>query len=265
MTETAHTQAGAAESFLASLTSGALEIIDLTAELSPTTPALRLPDPFPNLLDLDLENKAQFDENGPFWAHNNIHIGEHVGTHIDAPIHWISGRDGKDVSEIPVERLVGPAAVLDAREHVEKDPNFLLEVEHVKAWEAQHGPLPEGGWLLYRTGWDKYDYDEKVFLGLDENGSNTPGVSSECARWLAEETAIAGIGVETVGIDAGNGFGLEPPFPVHYYFLGNDKYGVTSLKNLDKLPATGAVIVVAPLPIVKGTASPARVLAFVSK
>src|SRR6478735_2755756 len=89
--------------------------------------------------------------------------------------------------------------------------------------------------------------------------------SLQSARWLAEETDIAGFGVETVGIDAGAGFSLEPPFPMHHFLLGNDKYGVTSLKNLHQLPAAGAFIVVTPLPIVGGTASPARVLAFVEE
>lgn len=255
----------ATTSFLAALASGDVEVIDLTAPLSPDTPALRFPAPFQDLRDLELENIAQFDDRGPFWAHNNIHVGEHVGTHVDAPIHWITGKDGKDVSELPPAQLVGEAVVLDFRKESAENPDFLLEVEHVKAWEAEHGALPEGAWLIFQTGWDQHDVDEKTFLNADEHGSHTPGVSSACAEWLATETRISGIGVETVGIDAGLGAALEPPFPVHYYFLGHDKYGVTSLKNVDKLPVKGAVIVVAPLPIVKGTASPARVFAFVSK
>ncbi|MGO1543173.1 MAG: cyclase family protein [Gulosibacter sp.] len=259
------TSTGAIEQFLGGLATGTIEVIDLTAPLSPETPALRFPAPFEDLIDLELENKAQFDERGPFWAHNNIHVGEHVGTHVDAPIHWVTGKDGKDVSELLPSRLVGPAVVLDVRDQVAQDPDFLVEVEHVKQWEAEHGALPEGAWLLLRTGWEQHDGSERSFLNADENGSHTPGVSVECAEWLATNTQIAGIGVDTVGIDAGLAGAFDPPFPVHYHFLGHDKYGVTSLKNLDKLPATGAFIVVAPLPIVKGTASPARVFAFVSK
>lgn len=89
------------------------------------------------------------------------------------------------------------------------------------------------------------------------------GVSADCARWLAEETPISGFGVETMGIDAGCAGELDPPFPMHYHLLGNDKYGITSLQNLSELPEAGALLIVAPLPIVGGTGSPARVLALV--
>ncbi|NKX55581.1 cyclase family protein [Arthrobacter mobilis] len=268
MTDTASAAAsetGVLAGLLAGLAEGRIEVIDLTTPLSAHTPALRLPTPFTNVIDLSLEEVAAYDERGPMWAHNNIHVGEHFGTHVDAPVHWISGRGGRDVSQLPVDRLVGPAAVIDLSPEAAANPDFLLEVGHIKAWEEKHGRLPKGAWLLYRTGWDQYGLDEALFLNADESGSHTPGVSSECARWLAEETEIAGFGVETVGIDAGTGFSLEPPFPAHYFLLGNDKYGVTSLKNLGKLPPAGSFVVVTPLPIIGGTASPARVLAFVER
>ncbi|NDK31127.1 cyclase family protein [Nesterenkonia haasae] len=248
-------------SLATALAEGSLKIVDLTNTLSAETPTLRLPEPFPNLIDFRLEEVAAYNESGPFWKHHNIHTGEHIGTHIDAPVHWASGKEGKDVSQIEPERLIGPAAVLDVSAAVAQNADFLLEVEHVKAWEAEHGPLPANGWLLLRTGWDKYADDKEAFLNADESGSHTPGISSACAKWLAEETELSGYGVETVGIDQGNAAELDPPFPAHYFLLGSDKYGITSLQNLDKLPATGAILVVAPLPIVGGTGSPARVYA----
>lgn len=247
-----------------SLVDGGVKVIDLTTPLTPQTPALRLPAPFTNLIDLRLEEVASFDERGPLWAHNNIHIGEHFGTHVDAPVHWISGQKGHDVSQLPVQRLVGPAVVIDMSVEASDDPNFLLEIKHIRHWETIHGNLPHGAWLIYRTGWDQYAHDETLFLNSDSKGSHTPGISGSCAKWLAEESNISGIGVETVGIDAGKGFEFDPPFPVHHYLLGNDKYGVTSLRNVSVLPPTGAVIIVSPLPLVGGTASPARVLALVS-
>ncbi|MDN6489908.1 MAG: cyclase family protein [Yaniella sp.] len=247
----------------AGLADQAVQIVDLTNTLSASTPTLRLPEPFSNLDDFSLEEVARFNDAGPMWRHNNFSQGEHVGTHIDAPIHWISGKDGKDVSEIEPARLVGPAVVLDFSAQSADNPDFLVEVEHIQAWIAEHGPLPKNGWLLFRTGWDQYAQDQEAFLNADDNGSHTPGFSAECSRWLAEETMISGIGVETVGIDQGNAAELDPPFPMHYHLLGHDKYGITSLQNLAKLPTRGAVIVVSPLPIVGGTASPCRVFALV--
>lgn len=248
---------------LENITTGSLKIVDLTNTLSPSTPTLELPDPFSNLIDFSTETVSEYNEPGPFWKHQNIHTGEHVGTHIDAPVHWISGRDGHDVSTLPVERLFGPAVVLDLTEKVEQNPDYLIQISDIQEWEAVHGKLPNNSWLLLRTGWDKYSQDQKAFLNADENGSHTPGLSAEASEWLATETDISGIGVDTVGIDAGRGAELDPPFPAHYHLLGNDKYGVTSLQNLDQLPATGALLIVAPLPIVGGTGSPSRIFALV--
>lgn len=248
---------------LSELASGAINIVDLTNKLSPETPTLQLPDPFLNLIDFSTETVSEYNELGPFWKHQNIHTGEHVGTHIDAPVHWISGREGHDVSTIPPERLFGPAVILDVTQNVEEDPDFLIRVEHLEQWEKDNGRLPKNAWLLIRTGWDKHSQDQKAFLNADETGSHTPGLSAEAALWLATETDISGIGVDTVGIDAGRGAELDPPFPAHYHLLGNDKYGVTSLQNLSELPTTGAMLIVAPLPIVGGTGSPSRVLALV--
>ncbi|MBB2997517.1 cyclase family protein [Paeniglutamicibacter cryotolerans] len=250
---------------LASLATGAVEIHDLTAPLSADTPTLELPEPFSNLIDFSIDEVSAYNEPGPFWKHHNIHTGEHIGTHIDAPIHWISGREGKDVSQLDPARLVGPAVVLDFSAESAADPDFLIDVEHLVAWQRQNGGFPANAWLLFRTGWDQYGHDKQAFLNLDENGSHTPGFTAECAKWIADELDISGVGVETVGIDAGNAAALNPPFPMHDYLLGADKYGITSLKNLDKLPAHGAMIVVAPLPIVGGTGAPARVLAMVQK
>ncbi|WP_104089653.1 cyclase family protein [Arthrobacter sp. GMC3] len=253
------------QAVLAALASGAVEVVDLTAPLSAETPTLVLPEPFSNLIDFSLEEVSAYNDPGPYWKHHNIHTGEHIGTHIDAPIHWISGREGKDVSQLEPARLMGPAVVLDFTKETEADPDFLVDVAHLLAWQEEYGAFPANAWLLFRTGWDQYGHDQQAFLNLDENGSHTPGFTAECAQWMAQELEISGIGVETVGIDAGNAAALNPPFPVHNFLLGADKYGITSLKNLAKLPVYGAMIVVAPLPIVGGTGAPARVMALIQK
>jgi len=131
--------------FATALAKQHIQIVDLTNKLSAETPTLRLPEPFPNLVDFSLENVAHFNDDGPFWSHNNIATGEHIGTHLDAPIHWISGKDGKDVASIEPERLIGDAVVLDFSAESAENPDFLLEIDHVKAWEAQHGPCRKTG------------------------------------------------------------------------------------------------------------------------
>ena len=252
-------------SLVEALGCGAVEVVDLTQPLSEKTPTIRLPEHFANTPGLKVHEIAAYDERGPAWAWNWLEIGEHVGTHLDAPIHWISGREGLDVSQIPPRHLVAPAVVIDKSAEAERDPDYLLTVEDIRAFEAEHGPLPEGGWLLLRTGWDARAHDEGLFLNAQDAGPRSPGFDAECARWLAEASPLIGVGVETVGIDAGAAGGFGPPFPVHFYLLGAGKYGVTQLANLAALPPTGALFVVAPLKLTGGTGSPVRALALVPR
>lgn len=256
------TTATSLDTLLADLASGAVRVVDLTAPLSPSTPVLQLPAPFANTISLSLEPVSNFDADGPGWGWNNIHTGEHTGTHVDAPAHWATGRDGHTVDTIPPERLVGPAVVLDFADEVARDADFLLEPAHLESWVSDNGPLPQNSWLIFRTGWSSRNTDADAFLNADDAGPHTPGVSVAGAEWLAA-SPITGFAVETVGVDAGQAGGMEPVFPVHHHLLGADKYGLTQLQNIDELPTTGAVLVVSPLPIVGGTGSPARVLAFV--
>jgi kynurenine formamidase len=238
-------------------------VVDLTAPLSERTPVIQLPPPFANTKGLTLEEISRYDDRGPAWYWNNLSIGEHAGTHFDAPAHWVTGRDRATVERVPPAHLVAPAAVIDRSADCAEDPDFLLEVAHIEEWQREHGPLPEGGWLLFRTGWESRADDAATFLNVDESGSHTPGPSVECARWLAEQSPVVGLGVETVGTDAGAAGGFDPPFPCHTFMHGAGKYGLTSLVNLGHLPATGAILIVAPLPIVGGSGSPARALALV--
>ena len=244
---------------VAGLAAGDVRVVDLTQPLSERTPVLVLPEPFANTPGLSRRELSRYDDRGPAWAWDTLEIGEHVGTHFDAPIHWITGRDGEDVASVPPTRLVGPAVVIDKSAEAAEDADYLLRVDDIRAFEAEHGAVPEGAWLLLRTGWDARADDQEAFL----NGAHTPGPDAECARFLAEVLPIAGFGVETVGTDAGAAHSFDPPFPVHHFLLGAGKYGITQLANLAELPPTGAVIVVAPLKLVNGTGSPSRVLALV--
>lgn len=247
------------------LASGEVEIVDLTQPLSDQTPLLKLPEPFTNTPGFQLHELSNYDDRGPAWYWNSFEGGEHVGTHFDAPIHWVTGKDGEDVAQVPPRRLVGPAVVIDKSGAAAADPDYLLTVEDIRAFEAEHGAIPADSWLLYRTGWDARAQDQDAFLNADETGPHTPGFSIECARWLAEDSPFIGVGVETVGTDAGTAHSFDPPFPCHAFLLGAGKYGLTQLANLAQLPPVGAFLVAAPLKIVRGSGSPARVLAFVPK
>jgi kynurenine formamidase len=255
----------AAIDLAAALADGSVEVVDLTQPLSETTPVLVLPEPFANTPHLSRRPLSHFDDAGPAWAWDVLELGEHTGTHLDAPIHWITGRELEDVASIPPSRLAGPVVVVDKRDEVAADPGYLLTAEDLDAHVAQHGPIPAGAWIFFRAGWAARAADEAAFLNVGPGGPVSPGPDVSGARWLAEHPGVVGYGVETVGIDAGSAGGMDPAFPVHNFLLGAGRYGLTSLNNLDALPVTGALVVVAPLKLVGGTGSPSRVLAFVPR
>ena len=252
-------------SLVEALASGAVEVVDLTQPLNEHTPVIQLPEPFVNTPGLKVHEISSYDERGPAWAWNWLEIGEHVGTHFDAPIHWITGRDSIDVSLVPPRHLIAPAVVIDRSAESAEDPDYLLTIEDIRAFEVEHGPLPEGGWLLLRTGWDARAHNEEAFLNAASGRPQSPGFDVECSRWIAENSPLVGVGVETVGIDAGAAAEFDPPFPLHYYLLGAGIYGVTQLANLVSLPPTGALFIVAPLKLTGGTGSPVRALALVPR
>ena len=244
------------------LASGSVEVVDLTAPLSSDTPVLVLPPELGQTARFELEEISRYDDRGPAWYWNNFHTGEHTGTHFDAPNHWVTGKGRDDIGSVPVRSFLRPAVVLDFTAQVAESHDFLVEVDHIKAWESDNGALPDGGWLLLHTGWDSRSTQTEA-INADETGPHSPGLSADCARWVAEDSPVVGIGVETVGTDAGAAHSFDPAFPCHSYLMGSGKYGLTQLQNLTRLPATGAMLVAAPLPIVGGSGSPARVLALV--
>jgi kynurenine formamidase len=248
----------------AALATGAVQVVDLTAPLSSRTPILALPEPLGQTWPFALEEISRYDDRGPAWYWNNFHTGEHTGTHFDAPIHWVTGKDRADVASVPVSAFFAPAVVIDVVDRVAADPNFLIEVEHLEAFANEHGPFPDQGWLLCRTGWSSRTSQQEMINNTD-SGPTSPGMSAECARWVAEESSLQGIGVETIGTDAGAAHSFDPPFPCHSFLLGNGKYGLAQLQNLHLLPPTGSVVVAAPLSIVGGSGSPVRVLALVER
>jgi len=247
------------------LNTGSLRVIDLTAPLGPETPVIGLPEMFGASPGVSLEVISRFDARGPAWYWNTIRMGEHTGTHFDAPVHWITGKDLPDnaCDTIPARRFVGPACVIDVTKDVEANEDFLLTPTRLYAWEREHGRIKAGSWVLLRTGWSART-DPAAFLNVREDGPHSPGFHADVSRVLALDRDVLGVGVETVGTDAGQAGGFDPPFPNHTIMHGAGKFGLASLRNLDQLPPTGAIVIAAPLKIVNGSGSPLRVIAISS-
>ncbi len=243
------------------LNHGTIQVIDLTQPLGPSTPVIDLPPMFAPSPGMTIDVISRYDEKGPAWYWNTIRLGEHTGTHFDAPIHWITGKDlpNNACDTIPVSRFIGPACVIDVSDDVSRNPDFLLTVERLEQWEMQHERIPKGAWVLLRTGWSHRTGE--AFLNARADGPHSPGFDARASRVLAQDRDVLGVGVETIGTDAGQAGTFTPPFPNHATMHGAGKFGLASLCNLDRLPPTGAIVVAAPLKIVSGSGSPVRVIA----
>jgi kynurenine formamidase len=216
---------------VAALATRRIRVVDLTQTLSPDFPQIALPPEMGQCWPFRIEEISSYDARGPGWYWNNFSCGEHTGTHFDAPIHWISGRDlpNNSVDTIPAGHFVAPACVIDCSAEAAADADYLLTVADIERFEAAHGRVPEGAWFLMRTDWSKRR-DPEAYQNFDETGQ---------------------------------GFHLRPPYPCHYTMHGAGRYGLQCLANLDLLPPTGAVLICPPLKIEKGSGSPLRVLALV--
>jgi kynurenine formamidase len=253
--------------FASALASGEIQVVDLTGPLGPDTPLIKLPPEIgKNTPQIEIHAISHYDQDGPFWAWNWLKLGEHSGTHFDAPVHWITGKDYKDgaTDRILPRNFVATACVIDCSAETAKNPDFLLTVEAVKKWEATHGAIPAGAWVLMRTDWYKRNGSEAEFLNADDTGPHSPGPTAQTIEYLLAK-GILGWGSETVGTDAGSAGGMNPPFPAHNLVHKANRYGLASLCHLDRLPPKGAILIAAPLKIVNGTGSPVRVLALVAR
>jgi kynurenine formamidase len=248
----------------AALADGRIKVVDLSQTLRPSTPIIQLPPEFGPSSPFRIEEISHYDERGPGWYWNNISCGEHTGTHFDAPAHWVTGKDVADgtTDRIPAGRFIAPACVIDSTREVAADESFLLEPAHLEAFEAAHGRIPKGTWVLMRTDWSKRT-DPADFLNMKPDGPHVPGPSAAAVRFLVEQRDVTGWGVEAVGTDAGQAFAFEPAFPAHHLMHGAGKFGLASLCNLDQLPPVGALLITPPLKIERGSGSPLRVLALV--
>jgi kynurenine formamidase len=196
---------------------------------------------------------------GYFYAAARYAASEHGGTHLDSPIHFAEGK--ARVDEIPVERLMGPAVVIDVSAACAKDRDCLLVVTDIESWEKQHGPISKGAMVLVRTGWGKFWPDKKKYLGDDSPGEagnlHFPGIAPAAARFLVERK-VSGVGIDTASLD----HGPSKDFLTHQALGRAGIYGLENVANLDQLPATGATVIALPMKIKGGSGAPTRIIAF---
>lgn len=247
----------------AALATGGVRVVDLTQTLTEDFPTIVLPPEFAPSAPMRIERISRYDAAGPAWYWNNLSFGEHTGTHFDAPAHWFTGRDNPrgTVDTLPPEHMIAPAVVIDCSAESAVDEDHLLTREALEAWEAAHGRIPSGSWVLMRTDWSQRK--GAAYANLRADGAHTPGPDAEVMRWLVHDRGILGFGTETIGTDAGQGGDFQPPYPAHHYLHGAGRYGLQCLANLHLLPPAGAVLLAAPLKVHEGSGSPLRVLALV--
>lgn len=244
------------------IASGAIRAIDLTNILSSDFPVIVLPSEFGQCEPFRMETVSRYDANGPAWYWNNISMNEHTGTHFDAPAHWVTGRDipNGTVDAILPENFIHPAVVIDISHEASADDDFIITRVFLEKWELTNGPIPPRNWIFLRSDWSK-KVGTLSYLNLKDDGAHSPGPDADAMRFLVHERDCIGLGVETVGTDAGQASFFAEPLPAHSILHGNGRYGLQCLTNLDQLPVFGSVIIATPLKIKGGSGSPLRVIA----
>lgn len=197
--------------------------------------------------------------NGYWYASGDFSMSEHGGTHIDAPLHFAEGRLAVD--EIPLQKLIAPAVVVDVRASVTENRDYRLSRQDLDRWESRHGLIQEGAVVLMLTGWGQGWPDRSRYLGSatpsDPKTLHFPGFSKEAAEFLVNERHIDGIGIDTPSID----HGPSQDFIVHQIINGANLYGLENIANLEKLPPKGAILLALPIKIKGGTGGPVRIIA----
>lgn len=243
---------------VAGLFDGRADWIDLTHSFDSATVYWPTAEPF------TLETVAAgVTPQGYYYAANNFRAAEHGGTHLDAPIHFAEGRHTTDA--IPLERLVGPALVVDVTAATTSDRDYRVDVGDLQAFEGEHGPIPDGGIVLIRTGWDGRWRDAAAYLGTSARGPDAipllhfPGLHPDAARWLVAERRIDAIGIDTPSID----YGQSTTFEAHQILFAADIPAFENVAHLDRLPAVGAYVIALPMKIKGGSGGPLRIVAVV--
>jgi kynurenine formamidase len=199
---------------------------------------------------------------GYYYAANTFATAEHGGTHLDAPVHFAQGR--WSVEQIPLEQLIGDAAVVDVSAKSAEQADYQVTVADLTAWEQAHGSL-NGTIVLIRTDYSKRWPDAAGYLGTAERGEGAvaklhfPGLHPGAARWLVENRTVKAVGIDTASID----YGQSTLFETHRALYERNIPGLENLANLDRLPAKGARLVALPMKIKGGSGAPLRAVAFI--
>ena len=204
---------------------------------------------------------AGVTEQGYWYAANRFRSAEHGGTHVDAPIHF--ARHGQPVDEIPLDRLMGEAVLIDVSDRCRNDPDYRIARDDLLEWERREGAIPQAAIVLLRTGYGAHWPDRRRYLGTDERGAEAvaklrfPGLHPDAARWLVEARAVKAVGLDTASIDRGS----SRRFETHGVLAAHDVPIFENLANLDVLPARGFLTIALPMKIRGGSGGPLRIVA----
>jgi kynurenine formamidase len=225
-------------------------VVDLTHTMSPEFPT------FFGVPGIEMQKQYDYqkDKFNLYWWR----ILEHAGTHFDAPIHF--SENGATVEKIGAGELVLPLAVIDVRRQAAATADYLVTVEDMRAWEKRHRRLPENCCVAMLSGWGQHVGDTGKYTGKDAGGTfHFPGFAVEAAEWLLKERKVLGLAVDTLSLD----HGPSKDFKTHYLWLPAGRWGLENVANLDKVPASGATLVVGLAKVKDATGAPARLIALV--
>jgi kynurenine formamidase len=235
---------------LGEIASGQVEVVDLGYALNEQNPYW----PGEGYSPFHFEILATLEADGVYSG--AFSTAEHLGTHLDAPNHFEPGQPSVD--QIKLEELIAPLVVVDIRENCRSNPDYRLSREDLETWEKQNGPIPPGSVVFGLTGWGQYWNDYERYKNQDISGQlHFPGFSEAAALFLVEEREIRGIGIDTLSVD----YGLSTNFSIHHIVNGEAAYHIENAANLDKVPLSGAWVMIAPIKIEQGSGGPARVWA----
>jgi len=196
-------------------------------------------------------------DKGYYYSAYKFCAPEHGGTHLDAPRHFAEGR--QTVDEVPLEKLIGAAVRIDVSAKASANRDYQISVEDITAWETQNGAIPEGGIVLFQTGYGKFWGDRAKYIGTEGEVKHFPGLGTEAARWLVENRKVKAVGIDTASID----FGASATFDTHVALMTQNVSAFENVANLEKLPVKGANIVALPMKIKGGSGAPLRIVAFI--